>query len=79
MPTEAQMTRAREVAATAWCVPETGDKVMDPELAFAFADILVKEMYAPALGCATTGQILDELRARIEVDGKLDYKSIDSE
>ncbi len=52
---------------------------MDTALAEAFAEILVKEMYSPALGCATTGQILDELRARIEVDGKLDYKTIESE
>ena len=52
---------------------------MDTELAEAFAEILVKEMYSPSLGCATTGEILDEFRARIEVDGKLDYKSINSE
>lgn len=32
--------RAREKAAQAWCTPETKDKVMDPDLAEAFADIL---------------------------------------
>ena len=31
----------------------------------------------PHLGLATTRQLLDELRARIEVDGKLDYRTVD--
>jgi hypothetical protein len=32
----------------------------------------------PQLGCATTGQLLDELKARIEVSGLLEYRTIDS-
>ena len=31
----------------------------------------------PRLGLATTAELLDELRARIEVDGKLDYRTYD--
>lgn len=31
----------------------------------------------PWLGNATTRELLDELRARIEVDGKLDYRTVD--
>lgn len=34
---------ARELAATAWCKPATRDKVMDVELAEAFAGILEQE------------------------------------
>ena len=33
----------------------------------------------PNLGCATTEELLDEIKARIEVDGKLDYRTIDSD
>ena len=32
----------------------------------------------PNLGCATTRELLDEIEARIEIDGKLDYKTIDN-
>ncbi len=42
-------------------------------------DDLKKEMEQPAkpnLGCATTRELLDEIRARIEIDGNLDYKTI---
>jgi len=43
------------------------------------ADELVKkEWEEPKLGCATTRQLLAEIRARLEVDGKLDYRTIDS-
>jgi len=33
----------------------------------------------PWLGCATTGELLDELRARAEVDGSIDYKTVNCE
>lgn len=32
----------------------------------------------PKLGLATTRELLQELTARIEVDGKLDYRTVDS-
>lgn len=34
-------------------------------------------MDKPNLGLATTRELLDEIRARIEVDGKLDYRTWD--
>lgn len=34
---------ALELAAQAWCQPSTNGKIVDPELANAFADILVRE------------------------------------
>ena len=37
------------------------------------------KMYLPALGCAKTGELLDEIRTRIELDGKLDYTPIREE
>lgn len=37
------MQEARERAAQAWCTPETEHVVMIPELAEAFAEILLEE------------------------------------
>jgi hypothetical protein len=31
----------------------------------------------PQLGCATTGQLLDELKARAEIHGYIDYRTVD--
>ena len=31
----------------------------------------------PNLGCATTRKLLEEVKARIEVDGRLDYRTVD--
>lgn len=33
----------------------------------------------PQLGCATTAELIDELKARSEVDGTLNYRTIDEE
>ena len=30
----------------------------------------------PNLGCATTRELLDEIRDRIEIDGNLDYRTV---
>ena len=70
---ERRMVFARQRAAQAWCAEETKDKTMDAELAEAFATILVIIMYEPHLGCATTGEIIEELKARSD----LDYKTIE--
>jgi hypothetical protein len=67
---------AREAAVAAWTTPETEKTVMDVVLAQAFADILMKHMYAPHLGCATTRALLEELKARAEVDGSIDYSTV---
>lgn len=74
-----RMMFAVKEAAGAWQREKTKDTEMDIVLAEEFAKILVKHMYAPKLGCATTREILEELRTRIEMDGKLDYKTIDSD
>ena len=76
---ERRMNFAMQEAAGAWCGEKTKDRTMDVELAEEFAKILVKHMYAPKLGCATTREIIDELKTRIEMDGKLDYRTIDSD
>jgi predicted small metal-binding protein len=74
---ERRMNFAREEAARIWCLPETEKITMDADLAEEFAKILVKHMYEPHLGCATTGEIIEELKARIEMDGTWDYRTID--
>jgi len=70
---ERRMNFARQEAAKAWCAEKTRDKTMDAELAEEFAKILVDHMYAPHLGCATTGEIIEELKGRSD----LDYKTIE--
>ena len=76
---EQSMTLAREKSAQAWCTPRTSHITMDPHLAEAFAKILNDIWAQPWLGNATTGELLDELRARAEVDGRIDYKTVTSE
>jgi len=76
---ERRMGFALQEAAKAWCGEKTKDITMDAGLAEEFAKILVVQMYAPKLGCATTREILEELKTRIEMDGKLDYRTIDSD
>jgi len=71
------MQLAREKSVRAWHTPKTEKIEMDIDLAEAFAEILNKEMEKPRLGCATTRELLDELRARIELDGRLEYKTVD--
>ena len=48
---------------------------MIPELAEAFAKILDDVWTKPWLGNATTKELLEEIQTRIELDGKLDYKT----
>lgn len=64
----------------AWTTPETEHILMDVDLGIAFADIVDEiwaEMYKPNLGCATTGELIDEVKARVVFDGKLEYRTID--
>lgn len=75
-----------QLAAQAWCEPETEQKTMDVELATAFAGIidgerarLVADLKKPNLGLATNADLLDELRARIELHWALDYKTLRGE
>ena len=84
---ERRMVFARQAAAGAWCHSDdsseanfkkndTANLIMNPALAEAFANILVGPMYEPHLGCATTGDLVDEIRTRIEIDGGLEYTTV---
>jgi len=66
---------ARHKAAQAWCTPSTSKKEMDSDLAEAFAEILDEIWSKPWLGNATTGELIEELKARCN----LDYRTVDSE
>jgi len=66
---------ALQRAAQAWCQPTTGHITMIPELAEAFAEILDEVWSQPYLGNASTGELLDEVRARVEVNGTLLYST----
>ena len=66
---------ALQRAAQAWCSPVASEVVMDERLATAFAYILDHEWSKANLGNATTGELLNELRARCEVNGTLNYKT----
>lgn len=61
---------ALQKAAQAWCTPATSNRVMDPELAEAFADILDGIWNQPWLGNATTRELLTEISARVDLDYK---------
>lgn len=67
------MDLARQRAAQAWCQPETSGIVMDPRLAEAFARILEDVWSKPWLGNATTGELIEELKARFD----LSYRTVD--
>jgi hypothetical protein len=64
---------AIQTAARVWCRSETSHIQMDPALAQAFADVLDEVWSKPWLGNATTGQLLDELRARLDCS----YKTVE--
>ena len=64
------MEASRQKAAQAWCKPSTSGKQMDPVLCETFAEILEEIWSQPWLGNATTGQLLDEIRARVNCNYK---------
>ncbi len=47
------LTKARELAAQAWAAPANSDKELDPNLAEAFAEILMKEVNKALIGAQT--------------------------
>lgn len=73
----------RGAVARGWEYPKNTHKTMDVDLADAIAneihklDTLFLAFKEPQLGYATTGELLDEIKARIGVDGKLGYRTID--
>ena len=68
---------ARHKAAQAWCTEQTKNIEMDVVLAESFAEILDEIWSKPWLGNATTAELLDELRARAELGGYANYKTVD--
>lgn len=70
---------AIQKAAQAWCAPTTEKTVVIPELAMVFAGILDEIMSQSWLGNATTRELLKEIETRIEMDGRLDYRTVDTE
>lgn len=70
----------RGAIARGWGHPKTQNKVMDVDLAEAIC-LEIEDLFAnfkePQLGCATTRELLNEIKVRIEVNGKLDYRTID--
>jgi hypothetical protein len=73
------MNLCRSEVAKAWCTPENSNKVMDTELAEAFAVILNEVWSKPWLGNATTAQLLEELSVRAEIGGYANYKTVGDE
>ena len=47
------------------------------QLASARLQVAKAEAEEPRLGCATTRELLAEIKSRIELDGKLEYRTID--
>jgi hypothetical protein len=72
---------ATETAAQVWCQEKTSDIVFDPVLAEEIANLLDRLHGKPWLGHATNMDLINELRARIEIHfpGGLYYKTVDGE
>jgi uncharacterized FAD-dependent dehydrogenase len=76
---ERRLSFARQEAGRVWGQKNTRHKVMDTDLAEAFAKILVVHMYKPHLGCATTRELLKEIEARLDMEWLLDRTNIHEE
>jgi len=61
---------AREKSAQVWCREETSRIVMDTTLAEAFAEVLEEVWSQPWLGNATTGELLEEIKSRVNLSYK---------
>ena len=72
---EERMEFARMEAGKAWCGEKTSHKEMDVELAEEFVKVILEHMYEPHLGCAIMGEIIEELKARVD----LEYSTINCE
>jgi len=68
--------------ARGWCSRGNEDKVMDVVLAEGISReiaILFRNFKEPQLGCATTGELLDEIKARVALSCELNYRTIDTD
>ena len=59
---------SRKLAAQCWCDKRTEKKAMDVVLCEVFAEMLDTQMQCANLGCATTGQLLREIMARVDLN-----------
>ena len=66
-------------AAQAWHKPETQHIQMDYTLAIAFAEVLDDIWSKPWLGNATTGELIEELKFRCQMNGTINYKTVGRE
>ena len=57
---------------------ENASRIVE-ETALKILNLKDKEPLQPSLGVATTRELIEEIKARIEVEGKLDYRTIDEE
>lgn len=64
-------------AVQAWRAPSTENIVVVPELMEEFARILDTVLCQPWLGNATTRELIEEIKTRIEMDGNLDHRTVD--
>ena len=71
-------TQIKEALARGYCTDRNSKKVLDPDLIEDMAIEIGKLPQEPYLGCATTKELLEEIKARIEIDGKLEYRTIDN-
>ena len=64
-----------------WTRKATVEIIMETALVEAITEE-VNELFLsdcePHLGCATTRTLLAEISARLEIDGRLDYRTIDT-
>ena len=61
------------------CQNKEGDITWnDCSLAKAIDEYIEKQPCEPNLGCATTKELLDEIRARIEINGQMEYRTVDN-
>ena len=67
----------REALARGYGSTENQDKILDADLIEAMIVEVLAIDNEPQLGCATTEQLLDEIKTRIEMDGQLQYRTVD--
>ena len=67
---------ARQKAAQAWCTEKTSRTEMDVDLCEAFAEILDEIWSQPWLGNATTGELIEELKARVDLEYKTSGREV---
>jgi hypothetical protein len=74
-----QRVQLRKALARAYCAHPNTTKVLDSDLIEAMANEILRLPSRPNLGCATTGELLEEIKARIELDGQLGYRTVDGD